>query len=222
MADDLAWTFELSAEAIRIVRRELEWALQHQRDRLVRRLPQNKVALRTRQRVVVVAAIVLLAASGWLWTLERGQPSTLVIGGVVIAAVALVLVPFMPRYFAWTYRAIGRRIARRAETILAPLASEEPTTARYELHGDRLAIRYGEQPGDPLELDEVHAAVATAHAVFAFRWPSSPFPLATVFVPSSPHPIVAELERRGIAMARVDGPVARYGEWTALPTATAR
>jgi len=219
----VTWSCEVSAETLRLMRRELEWALQHQRARLVERLPQHRLGLRTRQRAGFVVAVLLLAFSLWLWTTQPGLlPPWFVIASAAIAVVALVAVPFVPRYFAWAARAVGKRLARRAEAALHPLEGVVPTTAHYTLHEGRLAMRLGDRELPPLSLDKARAIVVTPHAVFAFAGAMVQDPLAMVFLPSSDHPLVDELVRGGGVVTRADGPIARYGEWTALPQAISR
>jgi len=154
----VTWSCEVSAETLRLMRRELEWALQHQRARLVERLPQHRLGLRTRQRAGFVVAVLLLAFSLWLWTTQPGLlPPWFVIASAAIAVVALVAVPFVPRYFAWAARAVGKRLARRAEAALHPLEGVVPTTAHYTLHEGRLAMRLGDRELPPLSLDKARA-----------------------------------------------------------------
>ncbi len=205
-----------------MMRRELEWALQHQRARLVERMPQNRLGVRTRQRVGFVVASLMLAFSLWLWTTQPGQPTGGVIACAAIAVVGLVAVPFVPRYFAWAELAVGKRLARRAEAALRPLEGVVPTTAHYHLHDGRLAMRLRDRELPSLILRDARAVVVTPHAVFAFANAIAPDLLAMIFLPSSDHTLVDELVHGGAVVTRAEGPVARYGEWTALPQAIAR
>ena len=216
---DVSWRSDVSAETLRLMRRELEWAIQHRRDKLVNRLPQNRLAMRTRQRIGLVAAVVLIAVSVWLWT-QPGEPPALVVASTALGCIALVAVPFMPRYFAWTALAIGKRLAKRAEVALRPLEAIAPTTARYHLHDGRLEVHHGDRELSPVILRDVRTVVVTPHALFTFP-PMSPDPHVMIFLPGSDHPLVTELENGGAVVTRADGPIARYGEWTALPQAIA-
>jgi hypothetical protein len=218
--DELEWSFELSTDTLRIVRRELEWALQHQRDRVVRRLPQNKLALRTRQRAGFAAALFLLAFGSWQWATQPGQPTTLVAASLVFSVIGLVAVPFLPRYFAWTWRTIGRRLARRAEQLVRPIEDAAPATIHYQLRDARLEMRIGECAPASLALRDARLIITTPNATFAFRHAVAPEPIAIVCGDSGK--LVEALANAGATLDRVEGPVARYGEWTALPTATAR
>lgn len=218
---DLTWSCEVSSETLRLMRRELEWALQHQRAKLVDRMPQNRLALRTRQRAAFVLASVLLVFSLWLWT-QPGQPTGFVIACAVIAVVALVAVPFVPRYFAWAAQAVGKRLARQAVAALEQLERVVPTTAHYHLHDGKLAVRLGDHEHPPLILRNARAVVVTPHAAFPFANTIAPAPLAMVLLPSPDHALVDTFADGGATVTRANGPIERYGEWTALPPAIVR
>lgn len=219
---DLTWSCEVSADTVGQLRRELEWALQHRRARLVDRLPQNRLGLRTRQRAGFAIALLLIALSLWMWSTQPGQPSALVIAALTIAAIALVAVPFVPRYFAWAEHAVGKRLARQAEAALLPLDELVPATARYHLHDGRLEIRLGDRALAPLQMRDARGVFVTPHAAFVFGTVIAAEPLATVVIPSADHALLDELAAAGATVTRADGPVARYGEWTVVPAAIVR
>jgi len=108
--------------------------------------------LRTRQRAGFAVALFLLAFGCWQWATEPGQPTTLVAVTFAVAVIALIAVPFLPRYFAWTYRAIGRRLAQRAELLVRPLEGGAPATVCYRVRDARLETSIGERDLPPEQL----------------------------------------------------------------------
>jgi hypothetical protein len=218
MSDPLRWTVVVEPDQIAQLRAEVEWALQHTLEQFTR----PRVSMRRRQRLVAVMAAVMLAAVASVWWSDRSFPhrhlSPPFVGAAVVAVVALIAIPFMPRYFAYAVRLAAEQIARRAGALIQPIVHGAPI--EYVVADGRVTTNVGNPHLRGLALSDAREVFVTPQVV-AIRHGTAAR-LLFVPAPAADHPVVAELARAGATITAVTGPVERYGAWTQIPGATVR
>jgi hypothetical protein len=192
-ADELRWTFEMTAAIVPRLQERLEWALQRQNQRIVRALPTERLPIERRQRLVMIiagAALTLVLLLLLVDPASRRRPAPLIALAIGFAAAGLAA-RALPRLRRWSRRYTGAMLGRQAERTFRAVAARAPYTIEYRLAGDRLGAvgtrAFHDLSGAvgvdrALELGAIALVLHAPGVLFAFRRRHAARPHRVIYV----------------------------------------
>jgi hypothetical protein len=172
------------------LQQELEWALQRQNFRFAEAVRKRHLPMKVRRVVGACVSVIGLVAGGVL--LSHGWYPTLAAIVMPLFVGTLLLSIYMPQFHAWSRRAVGRSITRRAARLM-PHLQREPAAlppAALALSTPNLVVLFSSTHAqNPLRIvqvtdDDREAAIATAttreHLTGAVEGYFDPLPVAKV------------------------------------------
>jgi hypothetical protein len=172
------------------LQQELEWTLQRQNFRFAELVRQRHLPMKVRRILGFSVSVIGLIAGGVLWSNGWYPMLTAIVMPLFVVGILLSL--FMPQFHAWSRRAVGRSITRRAARLMPTIRQDVeslPRAARAISTPSLVVLfgyEYAQNPSRILQLpeDQREAAIAAAseheHLTGGVEGYFDPLPIAKV------------------------------------------